>query len=165
MRKESPWGRDALEFRPERFLNEKEPSPFKYSMFNAAQRICLGRPLALMNMKLAMSILLSSKFDLTDKRGHSGEYLWTLVQSMKDGTSRLMWQANGIVGGWVPSQDIHVVFYLIVFVWVPYIAIHVPFKPLDKKIQVWHDEFRRSDVLETSSHRSECLSVFVLFYN
>jgi cytochrome P450 len=54
-------------------------------MFNAGPRICLGKPLALMNMKLAMSILLTSNFQFEDKVGHSGEYLWTLVKSMKNG--------------------------------------------------------------------------------
>jgi len=83
-RNEEIWGHDASEFRPERFLNEKEPSPFKYPMFNAGPRMCLGRSLALMNMKLAMSILLPL-FEFQDKLGHDGEYKWTLVESMKGG--------------------------------------------------------------------------------
>ncbi|KAL9185567.1 hypothetical protein ACHAXT_003344 [Thalassiosira profunda] len=84
-RKEDIWGDDALQFRPERFLDGKEPSPFVYPVFNAGPRMCLGKPLALMNMKLGMAILLTSKFQFEDHIGHSGEYLWTLVESMKGG--------------------------------------------------------------------------------
>mmetsp|Transcript_7591 Transcript_7591/g.19199 ORF Transcript_7591/g.19199 Transcript_7591/m.19199 type:complete len:529 (-) Transcript_7591:135-1721(-) len=78
------WGEDANQFYPERFLDAKEPSPFRYPMFNAGPRMCLGRPLALMNMKLAMSMLLPL-FDFQDEEGHAGDYQWTLVQSIKDG--------------------------------------------------------------------------------
>ncbi len=84
-RKEEIWGNDELQFKPERFLGEKEPSPFQYPVFNAGPRMCLGKPLALMNMKLTMSILLTSKFKIVDRMGHSGEYTWSLVEAMKDG--------------------------------------------------------------------------------
>jgi cytochrome P450 len=84
-RKEDIWGSDALQFKPERFLNEKEPSTFKFPAFNAGPRMCLGKPLALMNIKLTMAILLTSGLQLDDKEGHSGDYLWNVVQSMKGG--------------------------------------------------------------------------------
>ena len=84
-RDESIWGQDALKFRPERFLDEKEPSAFKFPVFSAGPRMCLGRPMAIMNMKLAMSVLLTSGFNFEDRNGHSGLYKWSLVQSMKDG--------------------------------------------------------------------------------
>jgi cytochrome P450 len=83
-RSKSIWGPDALDFDPDRFLNVKEPNAFKFPMFNAGPRMCLGRPLALMNMKLAMSILLPL-FDFVDINGHSGEYQWNLVEAMKGG--------------------------------------------------------------------------------
>lgn len=84
-RSEHIWGQDALQFRPERFLDQKEPSAFAYPVFNAGPRMCLGKPLALMNMKLAMSILLTSQFRFKDEMGHGGEYKWTLVEAMKGG--------------------------------------------------------------------------------
>lgn len=84
-RKEDIWGEDAMQFKPERFMSEQEPSTFKYPVFNAGPRMCIGKPLALMNMKLAMSILLTSNFKFEDKAGHTGEYSWALVESMKGG--------------------------------------------------------------------------------
>jgi cytochrome P450 len=81
---ESIWGPDAAEFNPERFLNSNEPSPFRFSAFNAGPRMCLGKPLALMTMKLVMAHLLP-RFQFTDVLGHSGELEWFLVQKMKDG--------------------------------------------------------------------------------
>jgi cytochrome P450 len=84
-RKEEIWGSDALQFKPERFLNKKGPSAFKCPMLNAGPRTCVGRPLALMNTKLTMAILLTSDLQFNDKEVHSGDYTWNLVQSMKDG--------------------------------------------------------------------------------
>lgn len=78
------WGEDSLEFKPERFLDAKEPSLFKYPVFNAGPRVCLGKPLALMTMKLTLAYLLP-RFDFADKQGHSGAYRWTLVRAMKGG--------------------------------------------------------------------------------
>ena len=83
-RSESIWGPDAAEFKPERFLDSKEPSPFRFSVFNAGSRSCLGKPLALMTMKLVMAHLLP-RFQFTDVLGHSGELEWLIVQKMKDG--------------------------------------------------------------------------------
>ena len=78
------WGDDAMEFKPERFLNIKEPSMYKYPVFNAGPRTCLGKPLALSTMKLTLAYLLP-KFNFRDSIGHSGEYKWTMVRSMKNG--------------------------------------------------------------------------------
>ncbi len=83
-RSESIWGEDALQFRPERFLDAKEPSQFKYTVFNAGPRNCLGKPLALMTMKMTLAYLLP-RFDFKDSNGHSGAYQWSLVSSMKGG--------------------------------------------------------------------------------
>ena len=78
------WGEDALEFKPERFLDAKEPSMYKYPVFNAGPRTCLGKPLALSTMKLTLAYLLP-KFDFEDSLKHSGRFKWTMVRSMKDG--------------------------------------------------------------------------------
>lgn len=86
------WGPDALQFRPERFLVDngngdiklKEVSPYLLPVFNAGPRMCIGKPLALMEMKLALSYLLTN-FRFFDKNGHSGEYKWTLTMKLKGG--------------------------------------------------------------------------------
>lgn len=78
------WGFDADKFVPERFMKNHEPSAFKFVAFNAGPRICLGKPLALMNMKMAVAVLLP-KFTFQDFEGHSGEYDLSLVLRMKNG--------------------------------------------------------------------------------
>jgi cytochrome P450 len=83
-RSELIWGKDAGEFNPERFLNTTEPSPFRYSVFNAGPRMCLGKPLALMTMNMVMAHLLP-RFQFNDVLGHSGDMEVFLVQKMKDG--------------------------------------------------------------------------------
>eukprot|EP00591_Stephanopyxis_turris_P015131 CAMPEP_0195538460 /NCGR_PEP_ID=MMETSP0794_2-20130614/49539_1 /TAXON_ID=515487 /ORGANISM="Stephanopyxis turris, Strain CCMP 815" /LENGTH=561 /DNA_ID=CAMNT_0040672441 /DNA_START=113 /DNA_END=1798 /DNA_ORIENTATION=+ len=83
-RSERLWGEDAMEFRPERFFGVKEPSPYLYNAFNAGYRICLGKPLAILEMKITLSCLLP-KFNFVDVEKHSGAYKFNLVRSMKDG--------------------------------------------------------------------------------
>ncbi|GAA0161522.1 oxygenase [Lithospermum erythrorhizon] len=66
-RMKSIWGEDAGEFKPERWLEEggifKPQSPFKYPVFQAGLRVCLGKEMALVEMKcVALSII--RQFDL-----------------------------------------------------------------------------------------------------
>lgn len=53
--------REPLEFRPERFLAAPAggPSPFAYPVFNAGPRLCLGKHVALLEIKTLMATLLS----------------------------------------------------------------------------------------------------------
>jgi cytochrome P450 len=53
------WGDDALEFKPERFLDKARPSPFVFIAFQAGPRTCLGQNFAIQEMKtcLARSLL------------------------------------------------------------------------------------------------------------
>jgi len=66
----SVWGNDASVFRPERFLDEqvegsmqrwklRQMSPFQFSAFSAGARQCVGRRLAMLEMKVALSALLA----------------------------------------------------------------------------------------------------------
>ncbi|XP_010932013.1 cytochrome P450 94C1-like [Elaeis guineensis] len=53
-RMESIWGPDCEEFKPERWLRDGKfvpASPFKYPVFQAGVRVCLGKEMALMEMK------------------------------------------------------------------------------------------------------------------
>ena len=83
-RSEEIWGKDAHEFNPERFLENREPSSFMFPAFHAGPRVCLGKPLAFMNMKLVLSMLLTSGLDFKDRDGHSGKFKYGLNLTMKD---------------------------------------------------------------------------------
>jgi len=54
----------ATEFRPERWLQENNPVKRMSTPFGAGPRICPGRYLALLEMKIAMTVLLG-RFDIT----------------------------------------------------------------------------------------------------
>lgn len=66
------WGADALEYRPERWLEmESKPSSYVFSAFNAGPRECLGRRLAEMEMAvLVASIVRDFDFTLECKPQH-----------------------------------------------------------------------------------------------
>ncbi|KAI7726090.1 hypothetical protein M8C21_024703, partial [Ambrosia artemisiifolia] len=56
------WGDDALEFKPERWLDQDgffhQESPFKFTAFQAGPRTCLGRDFAYRQLKIISSVLL-----------------------------------------------------------------------------------------------------------
>lgn len=61
-RVEAMWGKDCSEFKPERWIRDGRfvsESPFKYAVFNAGPRLCIGKKFAYMQMKMvAASVLL-----------------------------------------------------------------------------------------------------------
>ncbi|KAJ6410301.1 hypothetical protein OIU84_007117 [Salix udensis] len=54
-RMEEIWGGDCLEFKPERWISNKgelgDVSPYKFTAFNAGPRACIGKELAMVEMK------------------------------------------------------------------------------------------------------------------
>ncbi|KAJ3680064.1 hypothetical protein LUZ60_016342 [Juncus effusus] len=71
-RMEFLWGDDAYEFKPERWINSEglfvPESPFKFPVFQAGPRICLGKEFAYRQMKIfAASLLYFYKFRLWDE--------------------------------------------------------------------------------------------------
>lgn len=60
-RMENIWGSDCLEFKPERWLKDGvffQENPFKYPVFQAGVRVCLGKEMALVEVKsVALSLL------------------------------------------------------------------------------------------------------------
>ncbi|KAI3504348.1 hypothetical protein L1887_32946 [Cichorium endivia] len=66
------WGDDVEEFKPERWIDDngcfRPESPFKYTGFQAGQRICLGKEFAYREMKIFASALLGNFiFKLSDE--------------------------------------------------------------------------------------------------
>ncbi|GLT69788.1 hypothetical protein SLA2020_419100 [Shorea laevis] len=87
-RMESIWGKDCLEFKPERWINKDgqfvSENNFKYSVFNAGPRLCLGKKFAYMQMKMvAASILL--RYEVTVVEGHQVYPKLTTTLYMKHG--------------------------------------------------------------------------------
>lgn len=94
------------EFRPERWLTEEvednnatagtggkpglsffKPttvSDYKFPTFNAGPRVCLGRPLAYLEIMMALAMILPG-MRLTAAKDHQEEYIQTLVPSVKGG--------------------------------------------------------------------------------
>ncbi|KAE8783002.1 cytochrome P450 94C1 [Hordeum vulgare] len=65
-RMESVWGADCSEFRPERWLRDGQfvpVSPYRYPVFQAGVRVCVGKDLALMEMK-AVIVAVVRSFDI-----------------------------------------------------------------------------------------------------
>ncbi|KAJ3108980.1 hypothetical protein HDU97_009713 [Phlyctochytrium planicorne] len=60
-RMENIWGPDAKEFKPERWLDEngniKRENPFKWVVFNAGPRVCLGQQMATVEAVMAIAAL------------------------------------------------------------------------------------------------------------
>jgi len=58
-RSEEIWGKDARAFRPERWLEmEAAVSPYDFPVFHAGPRECLGKRLAMVEMKTVMATVL-----------------------------------------------------------------------------------------------------------
>ncbi|RLN31158.1 putative cytochrome P450 superfamily protein [Panicum miliaceum] len=65
-RMESVWGPDCAEFRPERWLRDGRfvpESPYRYPVFQGGVRVCVGKELAIMEMKSVIVSVVQS-FDI-----------------------------------------------------------------------------------------------------
>uniref|UniRef100_A0A7N2L877 Cytochrome P450 n=1 Tax=Quercus lobata TaxID=97700 RepID=A0A7N2L877_QUELO len=86
-RMESIWGKDCLEFKPERWLKDGQfvsENQFKNVAFNAGPRLCLGKKFAYMQMKMiAASILL--RYEVKVVEGHKVDPKLTTTLYMKHG--------------------------------------------------------------------------------
>lgn len=86
-RMEFLWGKDAREFKPERWLqdgNFQPESPFKFTAFQAGPRMCLGKDAAYLQMKITAAMLMRFfRFELV--AGHPVHYRMMAVMTMKYG--------------------------------------------------------------------------------
>lgn len=86
-RMDSIWGKDCMEYKPERWLRKgvfTPESPFKYAVFNAGPRLCLGKELAYLQMKSVASAILRN-YHVKLVPGHKVEYKLSLTLFMKYG--------------------------------------------------------------------------------
>lgn len=87
-RMEAVWGKDCLEFRPERWLTaagrlRHEPS-YKFVAFNVGPRTCLGRDLAFAQMKAVVATVLP-RFRVEVAAGVAARPKLSIILHMKDG--------------------------------------------------------------------------------
>ncbi|KAJ1505975.1 hypothetical protein HMI55_001375 [Coelomomyces lativittatus] len=83
-RSEHLWGSDALEFRPERWEKEFQPSPFKYPVFNAGPRACPGQQMAMLEGVFCLAKLVQ-KYDFHLVDPNEVTYNEALTLQMKNG--------------------------------------------------------------------------------
>ncbi|MQK22363.1 cytochrome P450, partial [Escherichia coli] len=87
-RMESVWGKDCTEFKPERWLENgvcRTESPFRFPVFHAGPRMCLGKDMAYIQMKsIAASVMERFDIDAVDK-DTCPQHLLSLTLRMKGG--------------------------------------------------------------------------------
>uniref|UniRef100_A0A0E0N3S8 Cytochrome P450 n=1 Tax=Oryza rufipogon TaxID=4529 RepID=A0A0E0N3S8_ORYRU len=88
-RVEDIWGADCEEFRPERWLDEvgafRPESPFKYPVFHAGPRMCLGKEMADIQMKsIVASVLERFSLQYAGGEGHPGLVLSVTLRMKGD---------------------------------------------------------------------------------
>ncbi|KAI7992621.1 Alkane hydroxylase MAH1 [Camellia lanceoleosa] len=87
-RMETIWGKDCLEFKPERWIIEQggikhEPS-YKFVTFNSGPRSCLGKDMTYIQMKIiAIAIIYNHNIQVVD--GHAISPSSYVILHMKDG--------------------------------------------------------------------------------
>ena len=83
-RLESIWP-NALKFDPDRWLtSDPAPSAYKYPVFNAGPRLCLGMRLGLTETAMLTAMVLQ-KYKITMSPGQTGDYLMSVSLVLKGG--------------------------------------------------------------------------------
>ncbi|KDO37420.1 hypothetical protein CISIN_1g043945mg [Citrus sinensis] len=87
-RMEEIWGKDCLEFKPERWISERGsivhvPS-YKFTAFHAGPRNCLGKDTAFIQMKMVAALILG-KYQVKIVQGHPVSPCNSMVLHMKYG--------------------------------------------------------------------------------
>ncbi|KAJ0978942.1 hypothetical protein J5N97_014416 [Dioscorea zingiberensis] len=90
-RMESIWGKDCVEFKPERWLDGegafRPENPYRYPVFHAGPRMCLGKEMAYIQMKsIAACVLERFMVDVLHK-DKAPEQMLSLTLRMKHGLS------------------------------------------------------------------------------
>ncbi|GMF18664.1 unnamed protein product [Phytophthora lilii] len=85
-RQSSVWGPDVMSFKPERFIDEqtgKVLKDTKYSAFSSGTRVCLGRNLAMLELKITIAVIIS-RFQLREVPGQDVRPILDLTLTMKN---------------------------------------------------------------------------------
>ncbi|KAK9755358.1 hypothetical protein RND81_01G019400 [Saponaria officinalis] len=93
-RMEEIWGKDCLEFKPERWLKNGifyEENPYKYPVFQAGVRVCLGKEMAIMEIKsVIISIIREFKVELANNSSQVPHFSPGLTATFKGGLHVLL---------------------------------------------------------------------------
>lgn len=96
-RMEKIWGQDFMEFKPERWLKNGMFCPqcqYKYPVFQAGARACLGKELALAEIKMvALSVLSKFDIEIVEPRG-APRFDNGLTAMLRDGLQVLIKERN-----------------------------------------------------------------------
>lgn len=99
-RMESIWGKDCCDYKPERWIENgicKQESPFKYPVFHAGPRMCLGKDMAYIQMKsIAASVLENFAVDVLLEKGKCPEHILSLTLRMKGGLPVRVKERSGV---------------------------------------------------------------------
>ncbi|KAL2337840.1 hypothetical protein Fmac_012286 [Flemingia macrophylla] len=87
-RMEGLWGKDCLQFKPQRWLNDdgvvKCVNPYIFPVFQAGPRVCLGKEMAFIQMEYVVASLLKS-FVISPVSHHNPRYVPLLTAHMAGG--------------------------------------------------------------------------------
>uniref|UniRef100_A0A0D3HHY1 Cytochrome P450 n=1 Tax=Oryza barthii TaxID=65489 RepID=A0A0D3HHY1_9ORYZ len=84
------WGEDCLEYRPERWLGDdgafQPASPFRFTVFHAGPRMCLGKEMAYVQMKsIVANVIEESNVVKEVAGGGVPEHVLSVTLRMKGG--------------------------------------------------------------------------------
>lgn len=85
---EALWGKDCLQFKPERWLEDgvfQPENPFRYAIFHAGPRLCLGKEMAYIQMKLIAASVMEQFVVQVEEKEKSPEHYLSLTLRMKGG--------------------------------------------------------------------------------
>ncbi|KAG3121250.1 hypothetical protein PI124_g1159 [Phytophthora idaei] len=99
-RRTEVWGPDAAEFKPERFIDPEtgkllHTPAAKCNAFSGGQRVCVGKALAMLEMKLVIATLVG-RFHFTKVPGQNVQYAMGITIGMRNS---LMMNVQSVTGG------------------------------------------------------------------
>ncbi|WCJ34516.1 cytochrome P450 family 94 subfamily D polypeptide 2 [Euphorbia peplus] len=88
-RMERLWGENCCEYLPERWLNDdgicRQENPFKFPVFHAGPRICLGKDMAYIQMKFIAAAVIGRFHIDVQRKEKSPQHILSMTLRMKGG--------------------------------------------------------------------------------